>query len=279
MKSIIYKLSIIILLVFSFYYTNMMINFLKERDPIMKQIKNTTKKYSVKYKNAIIIDDNIISGKNGKTIDYNKSYNKMKKYGTYNETLTVLKEVTPKVSINNNYDKYIIKGNSENKNIALVFIINKDTNPSNILSILNNKSIKSTFFIDGTYLEDNIDMIRSMKHHELELLSYNNKYTSSYFKTSLYYLENLSGKKCKYCFTKYDNKELLNLCSKNKLHTVKPTLYLKNNIYSSIKKNISNSTIISFEINNYVESELSSSIDYIKSKGYNLVTLDTLISE
>lgn len=279
MKSIIYKLSIIILLVFSFYYTNMMINFLKEKDPIMKQIKNTTKKYSVKYKNAIIIDDNIISGKNGKTIDYNKSYNKMKKYGTYNETLTVLKEVTPKVSINNNYDKYIIKGNSENKNIALVFIINKDTNPSNILSILNNKSIKSTFFIDGTYLEDNIDMIRSMKHHELELLSYNNKYTSSYFKTSLYYLENLSGKKCKYCFTKYDNKELLNLCSKNKLHTVKPTLYLKNNIYSSIKKNISNSTIISFEINNYVESELSSSIDYIKSKGYNLVTLDTLISE
>lgn len=279
MKSIIYKLSIIILLVFSFYYTNMMINFLKERDPIMKQIKNTTKKYSVKYKNAIIIDDNIISGKNGKTIDYNESYNKMKKYGTYNETLTVLKEVTPKVSINNNYDKYIIKGNSENKNIALVFIINKDTNPSNILSILNNKSIKSTFFIDGTYLEDNIDMIRSMKHHELELLSYNNKYTSSYFKTSLYYLENLSGKKCKYCFTKYDNKELLNLCSKNKLHTVKPTLYLKNNIYSSIKKNISNSTIISFEINNYVESELSSSIDYIKSKGYNLVTLDTLISE
>ena len=279
MKSIIYKLSIIILLVFSFYYTNMMINFLKEKDPIMKQIKNTTKKYNIKYKNAIIIDDNIISGKNGKTIDYNKSYNKMKKYGIYNETLTVLKEVTPKVSINNNYDKYIIKGNSENKNIALVFIVNKDTNPSNILSILNNKSIKSTFFIDGSYLEDNIDMIRSMKHHELELLSYNNEYTSSYFKTSLYYLENLSGKKCKYCFTKYNNEKLLNLCSKNKLHTVKPTLHLKNNIYSSIKKNLNNSMIISLEINNYVESELSLSIDYIKSKGYSLVTLDTLISE
>ena len=279
MKSIIYKLSIILLLVFSFFYTNKIIDILKEKDPIMKKIKSTEEKYNIKYKNAIITGNNIISGKNGKTINYKESYNKMKKYGTYNETLTVLKEVTPEISINNNYDKYIIKGNSENKNIALIFIINKDTDPTKILSILNNKKVLGTFFIDGTYLENNIDMIKSMKNHELELLSYNNEYNFSYFKTSLYYLENLSQNKCKYCFTEYDNDKLLNLCSKNKLHTIKPTLYLKNNIYSSIKKNISNSIIISFEINNYVERELSTTIDYIKSKGYNLVTLDTLISE
>ena len=279
MKSIIYKLSIILLLVFSFYYTNMMINFIKEKDPIMKEIKNTKDKYKEKSINATIIGNNIIPGKKGKTINYKESYNKMKKYGTYNETLTVLKEVTPKVSINNNYDKYIIKGNSINKNISLVFIVQENTNINNILSILNNKKVVGTFFIDGTYLEDNIDMIRSMKNHELELLSYNNEYNSSYFKTSLYYLENITQKKCKYCFTKYDNEELLNLCSKNNLHTIKPTLYLKNNIYHEIKKNLSNSIIITLEINNYVEKELSSSIDYIKSKGYNLVTLDTLISE
>ena len=279
MKNIIYKLSIILLLVFSFYYTNTMINFLKTKDPIMKKIKSNQYKYNIKYKNATINGNNIISGKNGKQVDLNNSYNKMKKYGAYNETLTVLKELSPKISINNNYDKYIVGGNKENKNIALVFIIYRDTNPTKILSILNNKNIKSTFFIDGTYLENNIDTIRSMKNHELEILSYNNEYNSSYFKTSLYYLENLSQKKCKYCFTKYDNNNLLNLCSKNHLHTIKPTLYLKNNIYNSIKKNISNSIIISFEINNYVENELSTSIDYIKSKGYNLVTLDTLISE
>ena len=279
MKNNIYKLSIILLLIFSFYYTNIMINFIKEKDPIMKKIKSTENKYSVKYKNAIIIGNNIIPGKKGKTINYKESDNKMKKYGTYNETLTVLKEVTPKVSINNNYDKYIIKGNSKNKNIALVFIINKDTNPNNILSTLNNKKVHGTFFIDGTYLENNINMIKSMKSHELELLSYDNKYNSSYFKTSLYYLENLSGKKCKYCFTKYENEELLKLCNKFKLHTIKSTIYLKNNIYHEIRNNINNSTIITLEINNYVESELSTSIDYIESKGYNLVTLDALISE
>ena len=117
MKKIIYRLSIILLSIFSFYYTNKTIEFLKDKDPIMQEIKNTKDKYTIKYLDATIIGNNIISGKNGKTINYTESYNKMKKYGTYNETLTVLKETTPKISINNNYDKYIIKGNSENKKV------------------------------------------------------------------------------------------------------------------------------------------------------------------
>ena len=278
MKSL-YRLSIILLLIFSFYYTNKIIDILKYKDPIMKQIKTTKDKYTIKYKNAIIKGKNIISGKKGKTINYEESYNKMKKYGTYNETLTVLKEVSPKISIDNNYDKYIVGGNNTNKNISLVFTINKDTDPSNILSIINNKNILVTFFIDGTYLENNIDMIKSMKKHELEILSYDNKYNSSYFKTSIYYLENLSQSKCKYCYTKEDNKDLLNLCSKNNLHTIKPTIHLNKNIYKEIKNNLSNSIIISLDINNYVEEELPYTIDYIKSKGYNLVTLDNLIKE
>ena len=279
MKKIIYRLSIILLSIFSFYYTNKTIEFLKDKDPIMQEIKNTKDKYTIKYLNATIIGNNIISGKNGKTINYTESYNKMKKYGTYNETLTVLKETTPKISINNNYDKYIVGGNKENKNISLVFTINKDTDPTNIISILNNKQVPGTFFIDGTFIENNIDIIKSMRNHELELLSYDNKYKSSYFKTSLYYLENLSQNKCKYCYTRYDNDKLLKLCSNNNLHTIKPTLCLNNNIYTNIKNNLSNSIIISIEINKYTEKELSTSIDYIRGKGYKLVTLDKLINE
>ena len=279
MKKILYRLSIILLSIFSFYYTNKTIEFLKEKDPIMQQIKKTNDKYTINSKNATIIGNNIISGKNGKIIDYNESYNKMKKYGVYTETLTVLKEISPKISISNNYNKYIVGGNKENKNISLVFIINKNTNPTNIISILNNKNVLGTFFIDGTFIENNISIIKSMKNHELELLSYNNNYKENYFKTSLYYLENLSQNKCKFCYTEQDNEELLKLCSKQKLHTIKPTIKLNNNIYSEIKNNLSNSIIISFEINNYVEKELSTTIDYIRGKGYTIVTLDKLIKE
>ena len=69
------------------------------------------------------------------------------------------------------------------------------------------------------------------------------------------------------------------LCKKMKLHTIKPTIHIKNNLYSNIKKSLNNSIIISLDINNYVEEELKITIDLIKSKGYIPVRLDTLVSE
>ena len=279
MKKKTYRLGILVLSIFSFYYTNNIINFLKEKDPIMKEIKKSEEKYKVDYNNAKIKGNTITSGKKGKTINYDKSYSKMKKYGSYNEVLTVLKEVTPKISIDNNYDKYIIGGNKNNKSISLVFIVEKDTNIDNIIKILDNKKIPVTFFIDGTYLEDNIHKIKTIKNHELEILSYNDKYDESYFKTSVYYLENLIQKRCNYCYTREDNEELLKLCKKMKLHTIKPTIHIKNNLYKEVKNNLDNSIIISIDINNYIEKELSTTIDYIKSKGYKITTLNNLLKE
>ena len=85
MKRIFNRVLIILLSIFSFYYTNQVVSFLQENDPIMKEIKSTDKKYKIEAENAITTDNTIISGKKGKVIDYDKSYQKMKKYGTYNE--------------------------------------------------------------------------------------------------------------------------------------------------------------------------------------------------
>ena len=111
MKKLISPIIIILFLVLSFYYTNKSVAILKNADPIMKEIKNTVSPID-----AQIVGDNIISGKNGKTIDYEKSYNKMKRYGTYNESLTALKDLKPVISIKDNYDKYIVSGNKNNRN-------------------------------------------------------------------------------------------------------------------------------------------------------------------
>ena len=278
MNKIVYRFLIILLLVFSFYYTNKMIEFLKEKDPIMKDIRNTEKKYKVNSVNALIIDNNIIPGKKGKDIDYKKSYSKMKQYGTYNEALTILKDVKPVISIDDNYDKYIISGNKEKRSIALVFKVYKDTNIDNVLNILNKSKVKANFFIDGTYLENNILKLRSMENHELEILSYDNSYDKSLFKTSISYLENITGKKTKYCIKDKKN-NVLNLCSKLKLHTINPTICINNNLYKTIKNNLDNSIIINIEINNYNEKELSSTINYIQEKGYKIELLKDLLSE
>ncbi|MCI8461083.1 MAG: hypothetical protein HFE81_06760 [Bacilli bacterium] len=279
MKKLISPVAIILLLVVSFYYTNKSVSVLRNADPIMKELKSTEKKYKINPINAQIIGENIISGKNGKTIDYEKSYNKMKRYGTYNESLTALKELQPVISINDNYDKYIVSGNKKNRNIALVFKVKNNENIINVLSILKSKNVVATFFLDGTYLEKNITTIRNISNHELEILSYNNEFEEAFIKTSISYLNSLTGKSPKYCYTEESNEEILNTCEKLNLHTIKPTLVLSKNIYHEIKNNLSNSIIISLEVNNYVEKELSTTIDYLKKKGYKIVSLDNALKE
>lgn len=279
MKRLISPIIIIILLIVSFYYANKSVNILKNADPIMKEIKSTEKKYTIEPIDAQIIGRNIISGKNGKTIDYDASYTKMKRYGTYNESLTTLKDLTPVISITDNYDKYIVGGNKNNRNIALVFTIKENEDISNILKILDNRNVSATFFVDGTYLEKNILTIKNMTNHEVEILSYNNEFDETYIKTSLSYLNTLTNKEPKYCYTAKNNQDLLNTCKNLKLHTIKPTLILEKNIYSEIKNNLSNSIIISLEPNKYVEKELGITIDYLKKKGYNIITIDSVIKE
>lgn len=264
-------------LVFSFYYTNKIIDFLREKDPIMKDIVKTEDKYKIESIDALIVGNSIIPGKVGKEIDYKKSYSKMKQYGAYNELLTVLKEVKPVISIEDNYDKYIIGGNKEKRSVSLVFKVYKDTNIDNILKILDNEKVGANFFIDGTFLENNISKLKSMKNHELEILSYNNSYDKSLFETSISYLENVTGKGVRYCYG--ESNEVLQLCNKMKLHTIKPSLVIKNNLYREVKNNLDNSIIISIEVNNYNVKELGSMLDYLKGKGYKILLLRDLLSE
>lgn len=279
MKKLVSPIIILLLLMISFYYTDKSISVLKNADPIMKEIKKTDKKYKVNPIDAQIIGENIISGKNGKSINYEESYNKMKRYGTYNESLTSLKDVKPMVSISDNYDKYIVSGNKKNRNISLIFKLTDNENIKNILSILNNKNVEATFFLDGTYIEKNLSTIKSITDHELEILSYDDKFEETFIKTSISYLNSITGKSAKYCYSEEKNEEILNVCKKLKLHTVKPTLVLNKDIFHEIKTNLSNSIIISLEINNYIEKELPTTIDFLKEKGYKLVSLDEVLKE
>lgn len=273
---------IIILIIFSIismYYTNICLNILKDNDPIMKQIKQNINKYKVIGEDAKIIGNKIIPGKYGKEIDLNKTYSKMKKYGTYNETLMVMKEVQPKNSIENIYTHYIEKGNSNDKSIALVFTIDNIESLTKLSSSLKNIKVPLTIFIDGTLLELNENITNSLKDNEIELLSYNKEYDKNLFKTALSYLENQTNKKTKYCYSEKENEEILNLCKSLELHTIKPYLVINKDLFNNTKKILSNSIIIKIDINDKNLSNLNSTIEYIKRKGYELKTIDELLSE
>ena len=277
MKKITNLLIVFIFSILSIFYTNKSIDILKANDPIMQEIKKTKEKYYIDPINAIIEDDKMISGTYGKEIDYLASYNKMKRYGTYNEALTVLKETKPKISVEDNYDKYLIKGNTNKRNISLVFKLTEQKDITNLISLLEEKNVQVTFFIDGTLLENNINEIKKLSNHEIEILSYNNKIDNVLLKTSISYLETITNRKPKFCYTENNNDKLLDICKSNKLHTIKPTLILNNNIYEEIKKHVEKNIVIT--LNDYQINDLSYSIDYLKSKGYNIVTISDLFNE
>lgn len=269
---------VLFLSMFSFYYTNKSIELIRLQDPIMKTIKSTENKYETPAINAKIKDNTIIPGISGKIIDYNETYNKMKQYGGYNEVLTTLKEEKPTVSVDDYYDKFIISGNPTKKKVALVFKVEKRS-PKDIVSILNTKQAKSTFFIDGYYLENNYEEIATMNNHQLELLNYNSSYDKIYFSASKEYLENITKKPLKYCYCDYDNKEIINLCQSLNMHTVLPTIKVSSNPFQEVKEKLSNASIITFNITDQTINELSITIDFIRSRGYSLTTLTELLNE
>ena len=273
MKKIIF---LMLLSVFSMYYTNFSINLLRQKDPIMQEIKEKKANYEEKYIDAKIVDNTIIPGKYGKKVNVNKSYSNMERYGAYNEILTVMEEVKPNISIEDTFDKYIEKGNNSKKDVSLIFIY--DDNISKINNIIQKKHIPINIFIDGIDLEESKSIIKKA-NYQIELLSYDNKYEENTFKTSLSYLKSLTNKDPHFCYTETINNNLLNLCSKEKLHTIKPYLVIDNNLINNLKRNLTNGIIITIKSTSSNLYDLSSAIDYIINKGYDIVTLDTLIDE
>ncbi len=277
-----YKVVGVLLLgLFSFFYTEKVIDLIRESDPIMRNIKKSESDYKIDPVDAKIKDNKIIPGISGKVIDYDSSYKKMKKYGTYNESLTVFKEELPAISIDDYYDKYIAQGSGINNDVSLVFEVKVGDDITNILNILIENNAKATFFVDGLWLENNNDLAIFMAEegYEIEILNYDNNYDELYFSSSLTLINSITNLKPKYCFAKYDNKEVLELCEKLNLHTIIPTIMTGNYPYSDIKKKLSKGSIIGFNINSSTEIELSTIINYIKQKGYIMNTLDSLLSE
>lgn len=272
---------VLLLAIFSFYYTEKVIDFIREKDPIMETIKKESKEFEVTPINATIKDNIMIPGISGMKVDYDSSYEKMKKYGTYNESLTVFSDVEPSISIDDYYDKYISQGNGIRNDVSLVFIVNQNDDIDSIVQILEDTNTKATFFIDGLWLENNNSKVSILKeqNHEIEILSYNDRYDELYFSSSLNLLNRITNTKPKYCFAKYDSKEVIELCSKLELHTIIPTIMTGNYPYNDVKKKLSKGSIISFDINSTTNIELPVIIQYIKQKGYTLNTLDMLLSE
>ena len=162
MKRLFERIKLISLLVFSFFLTDKTSTVIKNLDYIMIMIKNDKKNYETKSIDAYINGDSIIPGISKKEVNINKSYSKMKEYGKYNSNLYIYNYTKPNISITNNKDKYITRGNVIKRMVSLNFIVDDNPNLDKLLTILNNNQVSSTLFIDEEYLSNNLDLVYNL---------------------------------------------------------------------------------------------------------------------
>lgn len=254
---------------------------MEDSDPIMIKIKKEKTSLEKKSVNAKVNGDYLIPGYSGVIVDLDKSFTKMKQYGEYNSSLMTFKESDPVISIDDYYDKYIVSGNGFTNYISLVFeISNKELLPK-IKDILKENDVRATFFVDGVLLKEDNILITSLLQdfNEVELLNYKGSYDKLVFEEALDTLQVIANRRGKYCLANYDQKEILELCSKEKMHTIIPTIQVKSNPYLSLKGKIREGSIISISPTKDNISELDVVIKYIKQRGYTLDTLEQLLSE
>ena len=279
MKKIFTVIGVLSLVCFSFYYTNLATEIIKNNDPIMKKIVKVSESYKKESINAVFSDNTIIPGISGVKVDINNSYESMKKYGKFNEDLIVFEEIMPTVSLQNTFDKYIRRGNVTKTNVSIIIIVDDPSYVENILDILNSKEVKVTFFVGKNIINESMDLIdiiiksghrveyKSDEYNVDEVLKYNDL------------LKVKTNNNLKFCYTDEENITILSNCNYKKMHTIFPNIITTNFPYSDVKRNLDSGSILSFKSNQHTLRELKYIINYINQKGFIIVNLDQVISE
>lgn len=279
MKKFFEGIGLFALVIFSFLGTHQLATVIMDSDDIMQQIKEVNSQYEISPVNATIKDNTMIPGISGSIVDIKASYKKMKKIDSFNSNLLVYKKILPDISIKGDYNKYIISGNKSQNNVGLLFLVDNNDNVDKILDLLKNN--KATFFIDGYWFENNNSKISELidKGYTIGNLGYNHDYNNNGVVWMNTIVTKIGKQKDTYCYNEEDNKTILDICSLNKSYTIKPNIIAKGDPFITIKNNLVNGSIISLEINDTTLKQLPLIIDFIKSKGFNIVNLEEMLNE
>lgn len=242
-------------IVFSFYYTNRVALLVKNNNPMVKKIKKVQKKYKVKSVDAIIKKDTIVPGLNGKQVNIDKSSSNMNKLGYFNDLYLVYDAVVPRISLENNKDKIIIKGN-ENKNSVTIICEDND---------ILNYFIKNNIVINTNYkLNTRINKKVSYYNSENNEEKFNN--VESFLK-----IKKMNNNIC-LLNNNYD------LCKKYQKYIVMPSIVLNKNNIIDVKNNIQSGDIIFIKGDAKI-SDIKIMIKAIFNNNLDIVDLNTLIKE
>ena len=235
-------------------YTNKVIDYSKINNTLLTSIEKYASNNDIKCIEGKINEQGIILSFDGKIVDKNKSYTNMKG-SIFNEKLIEYKEDECILNKENNYDKYIIKGNEIENNISIVIDVSNKKYYKEMINIFEKYNIEYNLLVNDNYKEETINNILYKGNNLKEFIkSYNNIYCVEL------------------------NNNLLEQCKKQKINTIRIVNYINDNLYLNIKKILNKGDIyfIKESIKNLNELEIT--INYINSRNYKIVSINELLS-
>lgn len=250
------NLGIIAIACFSFFYTEKIANLTLENNEIYKNIKEEASKYEVGFVNAEVDDLYVTPGLNGKTVNLKDSYYNMKDINLFNSYYLVFDKTYPKISIANNKDKIIKKGNSEKRSVSFILEYNEE-----MINFFKNNGYDASILVDvNTFRKD----------EELEQLNNESKNFNN-----LETLINKYSKNAQACYITPSNEDV---CRKNKKYLVKSEKVINDMTFKNIRMNIESGDIYYVTKNTNVKS-MQILINSILYKDLDIVRLSELLSE
>lgn len=281
MKKFFQVVGMISLICVSFFVTEKTANVVKDADTIMIEIKKKNDSVAYDAIDATIDGNTIIPGISGKEVDIDKSYDKMKRYGSYLESLLEYQLVAPQVSLSKNYDKYVISGNPTKNMVTFIFLVEESDDVEEVIKQLEKTNTPANFFLDGNWFEKNNSKVLELIEdgYEVGNLSYGRNYQDSSFVWMDTIIKKVGKQKNSYCYSEEENLQDLEVCALNRDHTIMPSIVIQNYPSKEVKEQLEPGSIIAFPINDTVIQELSTIIRYVESKGYKIVNLKEHLTE
>lgn len=270
---------LLLLLVLSFIYTDSVFDGAKKTDPVMKEIINYKNDHDVLGVEPVIEDDEMIIGYAGLVVDEDESYKNMKEENEFDKDKIVFKESLPKTTISKTYDYYIKQGNPSKKEVAIIFKISSSNKVDDLLKLVAKNDVTINFFVDGVWLEKNVETGFSIVNLSGELynLGYDGKYQKSMISTTNNLIESITLKDSSFCLIDSKDDAQKKLCKGKKMHTIIPTL--DNPSLSELKSGLTKGAIISYDLRDFDLDTFNMVIKSIVSKGYKVTGLSSVVSE
>lgn len=255
MKKYFKYLGLIGLCILSFYYTNEIALYVKNKNPLLQSINEVKESKYVSSIDSVFIDNNyIIPGLSGREVDVNKSFLSMQKNKSYNEDLLVYETIKPTISLEDHKDKIIIRGNEKKNRVSLIF---------------EEESELTKYLISKQY---QIDLLLNQENYNLSYELINNSNDSTTYHNIDKYL-NKKKANHQLCYVK---NTIPKLCQNKYLF--KASLIINHSNLSLNKNKISSGEIILVQ-KSLSLSELELLLNQIKYQDLEIVYLSELIKE